>query len=64
MLRVLGHFKYAYVDFEILKMTKHPEDSTIKIRWRINGITGFQMVSQMWKYKVWKPTEMIREKNV
>lgn len=64
MLRMYGHAKYAFVDMEILKMTKHLEDSTIKIRWRISGITGFQMVAQMWKFKVWKPAEMLDRKKV
>lgn len=64
MLKLFGHYKYAFVNFEILKMTKHPEDSTVKIRWRISGITGFQLALQMWKYKVWKPTEMLQEKKV
>lgn len=61
---MIGHYKFAYVNMEILKMTKHPEDSTIKIRWRISGITGFSMVRQMWKFRVWKPTEMLDRKKV
>ncbi|KAL4084461.1 hypothetical protein QTP88_028274 [Uroleucon formosanum] len=35
LLRFMGHIKYAYVKFNILKITKHPEDGTIKVRWRI-----------------------------
>lgn len=57
-----GHYKYAHANMEILKITKHPEDSTVKIRWRISGITGFQMASQMWKYKMWQPQEMREQK--
>lgn len=64
MLRMIGHYKFAFVNMEILKMTKHPEDSTIKIRWRISGITGFSLFRQMWKFKVWKPTEMLDRKKV
>lgn len=59
-----GHFKYAYVNMDILKMTKHTDDSSIKIRWRISGITGFQMITKMWKFKVWKPTEMLEHRKV
>lgn len=43
-LRTLGHLKYAYVKFEIMRITKHPEDFTIKVRWRIRGISGFKVV--------------------
>lgn len=30
LLRTVGHIKFAYVNFEILKITAHPEDSSIK----------------------------------
>lgn len=43
LLRTVGHLKFAYVKFEILKITSHPEDGTIKIRWRIRGISGLRV---------------------
>lgn len=57
-LRLYGHYKYAYVKLDILKLTKHTEDSSIKVRWCIRGVTGFQTL-QIWKIKVWKPAELI-----
>ncbi|KAJ4446915.1 hypothetical protein ANN_13616 [Periplaneta americana] len=39
LLRTVGHLKFAYVKFEILKITMHPEDDTVRIRWRIRGIS-------------------------
>lgn len=53
LLRTVGHLKYAYVKFEVLKITKHPEDFTIKIRWRVRGISGLKVMMNFWKYKLW-----------
>lgn len=58
LLRTIGHLKFAYVRFEILKITQHPEDSTIKIRWRIRGITALKVAIAFWKYKLWNIKEM------
>lgn len=54
----MGHIKFAYVTFEILKITQHPEDSTIKIRWRIKGISALKVMVTFWKYKLWNFKEM------
>ncbi|XP_073827060.1 uncharacterized protein C6orf136 [Musca autumnalis] len=53
LLRTVGHLKYAYVKFEVLKITKHPEDFSIKIRWRVRGISGLKVMLNFWKYKLW-----------
>ena len=45
ILRALGHIKFAYVKFEILKITSHPEDSTVRVRWRIRGLQGYKVSS-------------------
>ncbi|XP_030758305.1 uncharacterized protein C6orf136 homolog [Sitophilus oryzae] len=54
LLRLIGHIRFAYVKFEILKITQHPEDGTVKVRWRIKGLSAFQVMFQFWKYKVWE----------
>jgi hypothetical protein len=48
LLRTVGHLKFAYVKFEILKITMHPEDGTVKIRWRIKGISGLKVSIQLY----------------
>ncbi|CAL4079083.1 unnamed protein product, partial [Meganyctiphanes norvegica] len=53
LLRTVGHLRFAYVKFQILKITKHPEDSTIKVRWRITGISGLKALFQFWKIRLW-----------
>jgi len=54
LLRTVGHIKYGYVKFEVLKITMHPEDDTIKIRWSVRGISGLKIMLQFWKFKLWQ----------
>ncbi|XP_030558522.1 uncharacterized protein C6orf136 homolog [Drosophila novamexicana] len=61
ILRTVGHLKYAYVKFEILKITKHSEDYTVRIRWRVRGISGLKVMFQFWKYKVWALQEVLKD---
>lgn len=61
LLRTVGHFKYAFVKMEILKITKHPEEMTIKCRWRVNGISGMKVMFTFWKYKLWKIRDVLNE---
>ncbi|EEZ97674.1 uncharacterized protein C6orf136 [Tribolium castaneum] len=53
LLRTVGHLRFAYVKLEVLKITKHPEDSTVKVRWRIRGISALKVMLTFWKYKLW-----------
>lgn len=61
LLRTVGHLKYAYVKFEVLKITKHTEDYTVKIRWRVRGISGLKVMLSFWKYKLWQMKEVFDE---
>lgn len=58
LLRTVGHIKYAYVKFEVMKITKHTEDNTVRVRWRIRGISGLKVMLNFWKYKLWKIKEV------
>ncbi|XP_031628072.1 uncharacterized protein C6orf136 homolog [Contarinia nasturtii] len=60
-LRLWGHFFYAYVKMDVLKITQHTEDSSIKIRWRISGITGYRILFKMLQFRVWDPKKMIEQ---
>lgn len=57
LLRTVGHLRFAYVKFEVLKMTLHPEDDSVKIRWRIRGISGLKAFILFWKIKLWRMSE-------
>ncbi|ETN63757.1 hypothetical protein AND_004517 [Anopheles darlingi] len=61
LLRTVGHLKFAYVTFEVLKITKHTEDNSVKVRWRIRGISALKVMLQFWKYKLWKLKEIFDE---
>lgn len=58
LMRTVGHLKYAYVKFEVLKITKHPEDNTVKVRWRVRGISALKVMLNFWKFKLWKLKEI------
>ncbi|EDX08472.1 GD24989 [Drosophila simulans] len=61
ILRTVGHLKYAYVKFEVLKITKHQDDYTVRIRWRVRGISGLKVMFQFWKYKIWQLKEVLKD---
>ncbi|XP_067633426.1 uncharacterized protein C6orf136 homolog [Eurosta solidaginis] len=61
LLRTVGHLKYAYVKLEVLKITKHTEDFTVRIRWRVRGISGLKVMLTFWKYKLWAIKEMFED---
>lgn len=64
LLRTVGHLKFAYVKFEVMKITAHPEDSSIKMRWRIRGLSGFKVFFMFWKYKLWNLKEAFQDQEL
>jgi len=44
ILKIVAHIKFAYVRPQILSMTLHTEDNTIKVAWRIVGLGLARMV--------------------
>lgn len=60
-IRFYCHFMYAYVKLDVLKMTMHPQDSSIQVRWRISGISGYRILYKMLQFRVWRPKEMIEQ---
>lgn len=64
LLRTVGHLKFAYVKLEVLKITAHPEDSTVKMRWRIKGISGLKVFFMFWKYKLWNMKQVFQDQEL
>jgi len=44
LLRAIGHFKFAFVKFEILNSNVSVDEGRITVRWRINGISGLRVL--------------------
>lgn len=61
LVRILGHLRYAHVKLEILKMTLHKDDGTIRIRWRITGVSGLRVLFMFWKFKIWQWRKMMNQ---
>ncbi|XP_011304356.1 uncharacterized protein C6orf136 homolog [Fopius arisanus] len=59
-LRTSAHVMYAYVKFDILKITMHPDEGTVKVRWRIRGLSGLKVFAMFWKLKILKISESMR----
>lgn len=64
LLRTVGHLKFAYVKLEVLKITAHPEDCSIKMRWRIKGISGLKVLFMFWKIKIWNMKEIFKDQEL
>lgn len=53
-LRLYGHLKFAFVKFDIIKITQHEDDATIKLRWRIRGMSSTRVFFGFWRIKLWE----------
>jgi len=60
LLKLTAHIRFVYVRFHILKMTKHPEDGTIRVRWRIAGLGMVRMLVRYFPDKMWMKGNMER----
>ena len=59
IIKILAHIKYSHIKMEILKITRHPEDGTIRVRWRAVGVPGLRKIFMFWKYKLWQWNQMM-----
>lgn len=60
-IKMGAHFKYGKVNLDLLKLTSHPEDGTIRLRWRIVTYPGNSIVLAFWKVKLWNIKESVNE---
>ncbi|GFU26993.1 uncharacterized protein C6orf136 [Nephila pilipes] len=51
LLKIYGFLQYSKIKVEILKMTHHIEDGTIRVRWRVKGITRGKVFLNFLKLK-------------
>ncbi|KAK3920326.1 hypothetical protein KUF71_009613 [Frankliniella fusca] len=57
LLYVIGHLRFLSIRLDVLKITAHPEDGTVKVRWQINVIRHIKIL----KIKFWDLTKSIPE---
>jgi hypothetical protein len=50
LLRIKGHLSYSGIALKILKITKHEDEGTVKVRWQIRGIPGWRVIFTFWRY--------------
>lgn len=60
LLKIYCHMRFVYVRFNILNVTEHPEDGTIRVRWRIAGMGAIKMVVKYIPAKMWQRGSMDR----
>lgn len=62
LLKLTYHLKYAHVKMNVLRATQHPEEGTVKIRWRIVRGPGFiKMMATFWRFN---PIAIFKNKTV
>ncbi|XP_055327197.1 uncharacterized protein C6orf136-like [Paramacrobiotus metropolitanus] len=57
----LGHIIYAHIKLDVLKITEHPEDNTVRVRWRITMIGGLRPFLTFWRLWTKQGKEEVRE---
>jgi len=60
LLRMLAHIRFVYVRMTLLSLSKHPEESTIRVRWRVVGLGLGRMVLRYFPDKLWEKGNMER----
>lgn len=60
LLKIYCHMRFVYVRFNILNVSEHPEDGTIRVRWRIAGMGALKMFLKYIPGKLWQRGSMDR----
>jgi hypothetical protein len=60
-LRTIGHFKFAYVRFEILNMSHDVDTARVTVRWRIVGVGILKVLLKFWKFSLWRRQELQKQ---
>jgi len=58
VVKFIAHIKFVYVRFEVLDITKHREDNSIGVRWRIAGLGVTRMFIRYIPDKMWRRGNM------
>lgn len=61
--KILSHIRYSHVKLHILKITQHPEDGTVRVRWRVVGLKGWKVILTFWRFRLFKLRQEISPYN-
>ena len=53
LIKLWAHLKYSHKHLDVLKITEHPEDMTVRVRWRVVGSPGLAIIYMFWRTKFW-----------
>ncbi|CAL1297499.1 unnamed protein product [Larinioides sclopetarius] len=61
ILKIYGYLQYAKVKVEVLKITHHIEDGTVRVRWRVKGISRHRLLLNFWKLQTTSWQEFLND---
>ncbi|KAF8770066.1 hypothetical protein HNY73_017637 [Argiope bruennichi] len=61
ILKIYGYLQYAKVKVEILKITHHIEDGTVRVRWRVKGVSRHRLILNLWKLQTTSWQEFLND---
>ncbi|XP_054715909.1 uncharacterized protein LOC129225506 [Uloborus diversus] len=60
-LKLYGHLHFAKVKVEILKITHHVEDGSVRVRWRVKGVSRQKVLLLFFKFKSVALTQLLED---
>ncbi|XP_022643670.1 uncharacterized protein C6orf136 homolog [Varroa destructor] len=63
MVRLLAHVRYAHVKMNILKVYSDPVEAAVKVRWRVDALSGLRIVILLWKFNILKYRDFLNKKS-
>eukprot|EP00092_Neocalanus_flemingeri_P085956 GFUD01108235.1.p1 GENE.GFUD01108235.1~~GFUD01108235.1.p1 ORF type:complete len:250 (+),score=69.16 GFUD01108235.1:34-783(+) len=58
LLKIVAHIKFVYVRPHIVSLTKHPEDNTIRVTWKLVGLGVVRMMLRYFPDQLWLRSNM------
>lgn len=63
-LRIWGHLRFVFVRFGIMKVTVHPLEGQIQMRWQISGIGMIKMLLMYLPKQLWKQENVAKNATI
>ena len=58
LLKIAAHFKFVYVRPKLDSVTTHPEDNTVRVMWKLMGLTMGRMALRYIPDRLWNRNNM------